>query len=190
MTQTINIEDATVARLQKIAVPLADTFDSVINRVLDAYDAAKTAADQPSKVAGLSASIESGVMKFDAAQPPQLKFTTPTHITVDGKQLPKQITYWNNLLQEVIQAAHKKGHDAAAIKAMMVVANAAVGKKENAGYKYMPEVGLSIQGAEANAAFKEARNLATKNGIKFTVAFEWQNNERAAYPNRQGYIEM
>jgi hypothetical protein len=35
----ITIADATLVRLQKHAVPLLDTFDTVINRVFDAYEA-------------------------------------------------------------------------------------------------------------------------------------------------------
>jgi len=186
MPPDVSLADVTISRLQKHAQPLTDTFDTVICRLLDHYEASNIDSGKPGQPIGTKGT---NMMVFDPTMPPQLKFTTCTHITVAGEKLPKQITYWNNLLIAVIEEVHKKGKDVQTIHEMMHVANSVVGKREDSGYKFIPSVGLSVQGAESNAAFKQAYLLATVNKVKFTVQFVWQTNERAAHPGRYGYLQ-
>lgn len=187
MSPNVPLAEATIARLQGIAEPLVDTYDSVVNKLLDHYDASSTAVVKPGKPIGADSNK---TLIFDPASPPQLKFTTCTHITVGGAPLAKQVTYWNNLLIAVVQHLHDGGMDVKQIHAQMTITNAIIGKKEDSGYKFLSEIGLSVQGADANAAFKQAYQLASKNGINFTVDFVWQDNERAAHPNRAGRLEV
>jgi hypothetical protein len=188
---TVEISDLTNSRLQAIAIPLTDTHDSVISRLLD-HHAATTATIPKFVRPGEPIEIlADGTMVFDPANPPSLAFTTCTQIVISGDQLAKGDTYWNTMMYQMIRTVQKqKGFDAKQLFSMIDIANAEMGKKEDNGYKFLPDVGLSVQGQDSNAAFRQAYSLAVLNGIKFTVFFNWQNNEKAVYPNQRGYIEF
>lgn len=187
---TAEISDLTTSRLQAIAVPLVDTFDTVIARLLDHWDVTKS--DQPKVVKPGEATgmKEDGrTMVFDPATPPQLNFTTCIQVIINGKKLAKGEGYWNTMMNTMIREVYAKGHNAQAIYDMLFV-NAEVGEKTENGYKYLEDVGLSVQGQDSNAAFRQAYQLAALNGITFEVWFKWQDNEKAAYPNREAVLAL
>lgn len=187
---TAELSDATNARLQGIAIPLTDTHDSVISRLLDHWDATKSTQPKIVKLGEPIKTLDDGTMEFDPANPPPLNFTTCLQIIVNGQTLGKNDTYWNNMMIAVIRELHKKGLDAAAIKAMLQIANAEIGRKEDNGYKFLSDVGLSVQGQDSNAAFRQAHLLAMLSGVKFQVWFKWQDNEKAAHANHRGLLEV
>jgi hypothetical protein len=129
-------------------------------------------------------------MQFNPASPPNLRFTTCSQVTVNGKLIPKVLTNWNGFLIEVVRAVYKQIGDPEAMCSMLWVANSVVGKKEDSGYKFISDIGISIQGQDASAAFKQIYVLSTLSDVKFTVSFEWQNNEKAIYAGRRGYLEI
>jgi hypothetical protein len=180
------LSERTVSRLQKIAIPLQDTYDTVIARLLDEFEARQV--DKPKK-SGEPLKTEGNVMFFDPHSPPPLGFTTLTQVVLNGEQFAKSDTYWNKVMNRVILEAGKRGHDADAIFKMLTV-NAFVGEKTDNGYVYLSEVGLSVQGQDSNAAFRQAFQLAEAMGFKLTVVFYWQDNEKAAYPNQRGAFEI
>lgn len=190
MMPNAEISDVTSSRLQSIAVPLVDTYDSVIAKLLDHWDATKRQQPKVLKQGEPIKVLDDGTMEFSPANPPQLSFTSCHQIEVNGALLPKNETYWNNFMIAVIREVHKRGHDAKAIYNMLQIANAAIGEKTENGYKHLASIGLSVQGQDSNAAFKQACQLAVLNGIKFTIFFSWQNNEKAPYPNQRGYMEL
>src|SRR6218665_1215583 len=120
MPPEASLSDLTISRLQKIAQPLTDTYDTVISRLLDHYEASHITNVKPGAPIGKKGP---NVMLFDPEVPPQLKFTTCTRITVAGVPLAKQITYWNNLLIAVIQHVHEKGKDAQTIHTILNITN-------------------------------------------------------------------
>lgn len=181
-----DLKDTTVARLQKHAIPLQDTYDSVINRLLDAYEAAQSV--QPKKP-GEPLKIEGNTMHFDPNNAPPLGFTTLTQVVLNGEQFAKADTYWNKVMNRVIIEAAKAGNDADALFKMLTI-NAAIGEKTDNGYTYLPEAGLSVQGQDSNAAFRQAFQLAEALRINLKVYFYWQDNEKAAYPNQRGLFEI
>jgi hypothetical protein len=190
MTPNAEISDATNLRLQAIATPLVDTHETVIVRLLDHWEQTKGTQPKVIKPGEPIETLDGGRLLFSPANPPNLGFTTPKQIMIDGVQLAKNDTYWNSLLNQTIRRVHAKGNDANSILAMLTVANAALGMKNDNGYKFLPDVGLSVQGQDSNAAFRQAYELAVANGIKGGVFFTWQNNAKAAYPNVPGYIEF
>lgn len=188
---TVEISEATNARLQAIAIPLTDSYETVIARLMDHWDATKSNQPRVIKPGEPIKTLEDGTMEFDPANPPLLSFTNCTQIVISGDQLSKGETYWNTMMYQMIRTVKKqKNFDAETIYSMLAIANAEIGKKEENGYKFLPDVGLSVQGQDSNAAFRQAYQLAVLNGIKFTVFFSWQNNEKAAFPNQRGYMEL
>lgn len=172
--------DALFARLQSHAVPLVDTIDSVVERALDALEAA---ASEPLEASGTT------VHSLNPAAPPNLAHTTPKAMFLDGKRLAKSETYWNTLMHEVIRTASKKGLSVQYILDLMVVPGA-LGEKTNNGYKYLPDVGISVQGQDANGAWKQAYHIAETLNIPVKVEFSWQNKKAAAMPNATAVLQV
>ena len=183
---TIEISDLTDARLKKIAKPLLDTYDTVIARLLDEFDAHRAA--QPKKP-GEAIKVEGNIMHFDPKNPPPLRFTTLTRVVLNGEEFPKSDTYWNRLMDRMILEAGQAGHDAEEVYKILFV-NRTLGEKTDNGFTFLPEVGLSVQGQDSNAAFRQAFQLAEKLGSSLAVWFHWQGNEKAAYPNQRAACEL
>jgi hypothetical protein len=186
---TPQLSQETISRLQKIAVPLVDTYDTIISRLLDHWEQSKT--EQPEQVAPgkpIRTLDDGRTYVFDASLPPKLTFTTFLEGLVDDEPLPKGEVYWNGLMNAVIRRVAAKGHDAQAIYDMLFV-NAHVGKKEDNGYKFFADVGISVQGQDSNASYRQAFKLAELHGIKIEARFVWQNNEKAAFPGKGGLLQ-
>jgi hypothetical protein len=110
-----------------------------------------------------------------------LSFTSISAASVDGSFLAPSETYWNNILFAVMRVAAKRGAATNQIT-QKLLANYIGGQKEEGGYKHIPEVGISVQGMDANGAWKATSFLANAFGIKVHVTFRWQNNPKAANP--------
>lgn len=176
--QVVQISQETFARLQAHAVPLVDTIETVINRALDALDGSKDGAFKPAKLGG-----------FDPSAPPNLSFTTVRSVIVAGKKLPPKETYWNSVLLACVRVAAKNGFSPKQISELIVV-NHVIGVKEGSGYKYLKEAGVSIQGQDANVAWKAAYHIAKQVNISVEVSFVWQNNPKAAFPGQTGKLSI
>src|SRR5947209_8089177 len=106
----IAIADATVARLQKHAVPLLDDFDSVINKLLDAKENASSPTPSGAHM-----------KEFADGKVPSLTHTKMLSAQVGGKPLPPSGTNWNRLFDEVILRAAAKLKDPKALAELIIV---------------------------------------------------------------------
>ena len=59
---------------------------------------------------------------------------------------------------------------------------------EEEGFKYHPDLGISVQGQSASDAWKEVDRLAKKWRIPVTVEFLWRQNPKAQYPGKTGVL--
>jgi hypothetical protein len=172
------ISDATFQRLKAHAEPLVDDVDSVINRALDALEAS---GQKPETASGVSQRL------VNPAAPPNLAHTTVRSIELCGRILPPNETYWNTLLISALREAAKKGLSAKDLKDVLI-ANAVLGRKEDDGYRYFKDLGLSIQGQDSNAAWRATYHLAHKLSLPIKVSFGWQNNPKAAFPGSSAVL--
>lgn len=173
----VQISRETFSRLQAHAVPLVDTIETVINRALDALESNGKAQNKFSR---------SGL---DPSAPPSLSFTTVRSATVAGKKQPPHETFWNSVLIAAVRTAAKKGLSPHQI-ADLIVVNNVVGEKTDNGYKYIKESGISIQGQDANAAWKAIYHLATNIQLEIDISFIWQSNPKAAFPGQTGRLTI
>lgn len=174
------ITPQTMKRLKQHAEPLVDTVDSVINKLLDAYEAVKPNPNRKD--------IPASTMAIDGAIPPDLAFTTVQKAEISGVRLPKSGANWNGLMIAAIRTASKK----LALEELdsMLIVNHALGEKVDSGYKYLADVGISIQGQDANNAWKGTFHLLKELKIPCTVEFVWQNNPKAFSPGAKGTFKI
>lgn len=157
----ITISEKSFKRLQACAEPLVDTIEDVIIRLLDAYTVGQG---------------DNGIRVFDPSQPPDLRHTTPMSAKINGRVLSKPEIYWNNILVVLVKELAKKGLKPVDISAV-VTSNNVVGRKTDNGYKFIREAGISLQGLDANSAWKTIHWVAVAAGITLELKFRWQNKE-------------
>src|ERR1700754_266180 len=160
MAPSIDISAATFERVQKHAVPLVDSFDTVLNRLLDIVEAANTVANKNRD--------EAGPRKFDAARPPNLTHTKVVSAKFDGANL--QPANWNRLLDAAVTFAAANNADFSKLRRHVSV-NVVKGKKEDEGYHYLSSANVSVQGQDANAAWRYAVLVAQLFACAVEVSF-------------------
>lgn len=183
MPHMIEVSDGTFSRMQKLAVPLVDTADSLVEKALTALEGAHGGEDRAGALDTLSA------RPFNPAAPPNLAHTTPNEIILCGVRLSRTDTYWNNLMIATIREAKNRGLSATQLKDMLTI-KSLVGPKEDSGYRYLWDVGLSVQGQDANSAWRQTYDIAARLGLDIEVVFTWQNDPRAAMPNVTGRFRV
>jgi hypothetical protein len=181
---SVEISPATFSRLQAHAEPLVDTIESVINRWGDVYEA-KGGTPVPAADGG----EVSNVREFNPNTPPNLTHTKVLAIEFGGKPLARGEANWNGLLNTAIRAAKAKAKSSADLKKLVIV-NFVEGKKSDVGYRFLSDVGLSIQGQDANGAWRGACHIAQQLGCKLKVIFIWRDKEDAAFPGLTGQFNI
>lgn len=183
MMPVVRINDATFADLKAISDWLgtktpSETIDRIVQNALDELGMERD--NEPSEAATITAG---GSMEFDAA--PSLAFTKPLAASVNGKAI--QSPRWASILLKVIWYAKSKGFEGESlIRELHIPAKAE--RYEEEGFKYYPDLGISVQGQSASDAWKEIDRLATKLRIPVSVEFWWRQNPKAQYPGRTGQL--
>jgi hypothetical protein len=176
---SVDLSPQTFTRLQGHAVPLIDSIETVINRLLDSYEAKNGATVAQRETAPDEA------RQFNPAMPPDLKHTKVLSVVLCGKELGRTESNWNALLNASIREAMARLKTIADVKRLVIV-NSVAGRKEDEGYRYLPDVGLSVQGQDANAAWKATFHIVKQLGCAADVLFAWRSKEDAAFPGGTG----
>jgi hypothetical protein len=172
----ISISDETFAKMQTLATPLVDTPDTLIDRALGALAEKENPTNRQS---------ESSVRSFNPGAPPSLAHTTPNAMTLCGTRFAKAETSWNHLMVATIREAARRGKSPQELHLMLTV-NSVLGRKQDSGYKFLPDVGISVQGQDANGAWRQTYEIASMMNLGVEVEFSWQNKPKAAMPNVRG----
>ncbi len=177
----INVEfhKSTLSYLEKYATGFNATPESA---VLSLIAAVKSGGGDG------SASVQ-GVTPFEPNAPPNLAFSVVRKVVLNGVVLPPNKTNWNAVLIQSASYAANAGANPDAILEAAVV-NMVKGMKSNNGYKFVPSAGISIQGQDANGAWKQIATLCTKFGIKVDLEFQWQDTPKASTPNGRGKFSI
>ena len=180
----LTLAPATFTRLQAHAVPLVDNIESVINRLLDAYET-KGGAPLPASEDGEASNLR----QFNPNTPPDLTHTKVLAIEFGGKALPHGEVNWNGLLNAAVRLAKAKAKTTADLKKLVTV-NFVAGQKTDEGYRFLSDVGLSVQGQDANGAWKGACHVAQQLGCKLNTTFIWRDKDGAAFPGITGQFNI
>jgi hypothetical protein len=185
MPPSVDLSPITFSRLQTHAVPLVDTIESVINRLLDAYESQSGTPVAPPENADGSATGR----QFNPNTPPDLRHTKVLAIEFDGKPLVRSEANWNGLLNAAIREARAKVKSSADLKKLIIV-NFVEGEKSNEGYRFLSDIGLSVQGQDANGGWKGACHIAQQLGRELKAVFIWRDKKGAAFPGMTGEFHI
>jgi hypothetical protein len=179
----VQIADKTLARLQKHAVALVDTVDTVINRIVDAYEN----CNGHDHIVAASGPVDTA-KTFDPSAPPDLTHTKVLSAKLDGTSLGKGAN-WNGLLKQAIRLAKQRAKSADDLKRFVII-NHVPGKKDDEGYEYLADADLSVQGQDAKGAWRGVAHIAQQLGISVEVIFLWRHKDRAAFPGETGCLAI
>jgi hypothetical protein len=183
MSPSVELSATTFTRLQAHAVPLVDSIESVINRLIDFFESSD-GAPVPAK-----AGEPDNVRQFNPSAPPSLTHTKVLAIDFGGRPLERGQVNWNGLLNVAIREAKAASKSVAEFKKLVVV-NFVDGQKNDEGYRYLPDLKLSVQGQDANGAWKAACHIAQQLGRELTATFVWREKEGAAFPGVTGRFSV
>ncbi len=180
MTVQLEMSSETFERLQKLSIPLIDTVETVINRLIDRHGRMDVTEDN-------SAKTENAPLVFTSAAPPSLTHTKVLGIKFDGKPLAGSVN-WAVLLREAVKRLPANSKTPDALRRLIVV-NFVGGKKEDEGYHYLPEANISLQGQDAVDAARAAFHIAQQMGWTLEVEFVWRNKSGATHRGRTGLLK-
>jgi hypothetical protein len=178
---THGISDGNFRRIQAVAVPLIDTLDTALERILTFYE--KHNPPRSGTILPAATMPISGERVFDPYSPPDLTHTKMTAATFRRRAL--ELPTWNALLDEVIRASRGDLGSFDALKKICLT-NLVDGQKTDQGYRYLSDIRLSVQGQSANDAWRSVARLARHLGYQVQVSFVWYFKEAAAFPGESG----
>ncbi|WP_394009271.1 T4SS efffector SepA family protein [Xanthobacter aminoxidans] len=183
MPVSISISDETYRRLQAVAEPFVDTTpETVIVKLLLAWERGGTG---PSSVTHSNEAGASARRRFDPRNPPSLTHTKMTAASTHNLPIPNPT--WNGLMEFVLRLALTRLGALSELRRIVNV-NLIEGAKSDEGYRYVPGGNFSVQGQDANAAWRAIVQVADHLQIGVSVEFEWRAKPEAQYPGVEGQM--
>jgi hypothetical protein len=180
---SITISDQVFARLQNHATPFVDTPETVIVKALDALDSTPNGQPDPVVLDAKGRPLP----EFEALYPPNLTFTKVVSASLNGQAIKP--ANWNRLLDAVITYAAQKTGDFNKLRKIVAI-NIVSGEKTDEGYHFLPDVALSVQGQDANGAWRTVMFIAQNLKASVEVSFIWRNKEGAENPGKTGSMRF
>jgi hypothetical protein len=181
MMPVIRLNDATFVDLKSIATWLGTTTPSKTIETLVKKEMEKLGLERDIEIEEGSVN-EDGIV-FETA--PGLAFKRILSATVNHQKSMKM--KWAGLLMKVIGIVKAKGLSGEQLVRELKIPAKAFEYTEE-GFKFQPDLGISIQGQSARDAWKEISRLAQKYHIPVEIRFQWKENEKAQYPGKIGVI--
>jgi hypothetical protein len=176
----ITVQDHTFERLQRYAKPFVDTPDMVINQALDALDQLANATSSKER----SGENE---RRIDPRALPNLTHTKILGASIGGESIAK--ANWNLLLDEILRRGMKRVGTFEKLRQLCPV-NMVKGRKEDEGYGFLPDINISVQGQDSNAACRTVVTAAQGLGLALDVSFMWRPKEGAAHPGERARLQV
>lgn len=188
MMPVIRISDATFIDLKSIATWLgtetpSKTIEDLVREKMDALDLDLDLERDVGEEVTEVVTSGSGAKVFERT--PGLTFTRILSATMEGKSLGKP--NWAGLLIEMVKQVKAIGIAADRLTIELQVPTKPQAYEEE-GYRFYPELGISVQGQSAQDAWREVSRLADKHRIPVEVEFQWRDNEKAQHPGRVGVV--
>ena len=183
MMPVVRINDATFIDLSTLKTWFgtkspSDTIDHIVREAME-----QLGIERDEEAEGVPVVQTDGALMFDTA--PSLTFTKPMKATINGKAI--QNPNWASILHTMVAEVKAKGFEGEKlVREISVPAKAA--SYEDDGDRFIPELGISLQGQSAADAWKEVDRIAKKLRIPVTVDFVWRQNPKAQHPGKAGVL--
>ena len=186
---TIHLSDPVFARLQGFVVPLVDTPDTVLTRLMDAFDAAGDGK-------GLPLSTGDAVpVQCDPFALPDLRHTKLVSAALDGVALTHPS--WNAVVQGLLLVLIERAEvDQVLRTADQCGVRLLATEKLDEGFTRLASVPgrdlpMSYQGLSAMPAAKAAVALACCINYDLEIVFQWRASKPGAlHPGRFGELRL
>lgn len=183
MMPVVRINDAAFADLKVISTWLqtetpAQTIDAIVRQMME-----KLGLERDEEPQADVTTNKSGAMEFSIA--PGLAFTKPLSASVNGKSV--RSPRWSAILLTMIAQLKAKGFEGEKLVRELQVPSKAK-QYEEEGFKFHPDLGISVQGQSATDAWKEIDRIAKKWRIPVIVEFWWRQNSKAQHPGSVGVL--
>lgn len=183
MMPVVRIPDSVYERLQMHATPFVDTPATVIERLLNAYEAHLTRTPPETRPPAPSPVDASPVVTLDPDDPPDLQHTRVLSAEIGGERASN----WNELVTVAHRCALARLGSFDAVEEASR-SNIVKGRKEDDGYHYHRDVGLSIQYVGSNQAWRNSLHLAKRLGLPIHANFQWLDKPGASHPGEMGLL--
>jgi hypothetical protein len=170
----IRIPDPIYKRLQALAVPFEDTPITVIEKLLNEYEA-RYQSQQVSETENYR------VLEPDAVS--NLHHTRVLRTVIGGQEIHQP--NWNKIVDAAHGIAIRQGFSVEDL-IKLTLSHIVQGEKISSGFHYLPEVNISIQGVDSNLAWRNTLHLMKNLKMPIEIYFEWRDKEGAAYPGEKG----
>lgn len=179
----VRINDATFADLSTLKTwygtkTPSETIDRLVREAMEELGVERD--EEPGDVV---TTTTDGAMQFDTT--PGLAFTKPLAASINGKALHSP--RWSAILLAMIGQVKAKGVQGEKLARELAIPAKAEQYQEE-GFKYYPDLGISVQGQSASDCWKEVDRLAKKWRIPVSVEFWWRQNPKAQYPGKTGIL--
>lgn len=182
--ENITVKYQTVKRMLGIAESFSETPDSLINRLIDFFILHRADA-APAETSGIGEAVQRA--SLDPFSPPSLRHTKLMFAKLEGRDIPAPS--WNGLVEEAIKIAWKRLGSFSALQ-KLAPANMVQGCKRDQGYRYLKDLNLSVQGQDANDAWRCIARLARAQDFRVEVGFIWRDSPAAARPGETGHMNV
>ena len=129
------------------------------------------------------------VRQFNPLSPPSLTHTKVLAVEFCGRPLERRQANWNGLLNAAVREAKARTKSTSELEQLIVIPFVE-GPKTNEGYRFLSDVGISVQGQDANGAWKAGCHIAQRLGLPLAVTFVWREKEGAAFPAVAGRLAI
>lgn len=183
MMPVVRINDATFADISTLKTWFgtkspSETIDHIVKEAME-----QLGIERDDDMEGATGVSTGGALVFDVA--PSLTFTKPMKASINGKQI--QNPNWASILLSMIAQVKAKGFEGEKLVRELGVP-AKAGSYDDDGYRYLSDLGISVQGQSAADAWKEVDRLAKKWRIPVIIEFVWRQNPKAQHPGKVGIL--
>ena len=176
---SIEITDHAMNYLKSLAEPFIDTPATVLDRIIGQH--------QKLMLTGKSSADAVGPARteFRIENLPPLLHAKVESAKIDGSTVPRP--KWSTLVEEMIRRTAAKGVSGADIAASMN-AHTELRKREDTGFVFIKEAGMSFQKMDANRSCKAILAISRKYRIPVSLDFFWGDDPKAHNPGGNGRI--
>ena len=193
MMPVVRIDDATFKDLKSVSTWIrtgtpSETIAELVREKMDALGLERDVDELavPEVEQGDSASNELPVVT-EFKETPGLTFTKIERAKVEGQKFNK--INWAGLLAQVIRELKNKGFSGETLERAIEIP-AKSGEYLEEGYKFYPDLEISIQGQSAQDAWKEIKRIADRHSLDVEVQFRWRDNTKAQHPGKVGVLRV